>query len=419
MSWRWVAVLVGVWGCGPAVGTTGDGASGSSDSGAPDSTGAMATVSGVPPATVGGPSTVGTTDGVDDSGASESTTAEPPPPPTLCIEYGFSSGLPLSGFADVDGDGIVEPWFYVAADGTQRLSNCRRYRVEELELEHDGYGESVDADAIGIAEIDGDGHDDLFWQVDGASWVRPGTDAGTFLDEEFPMEVDVSLVQSRAGDVDGDGDDELVAFEPGVGAHLLWNDDGEFEPALFLGAQEVDGVRLVGITPFPEANNLALSLVADDGESSMLVLLDTSSRTPATIGVAHFDAHYVLGTWVDGGERRFVVWGRDERGLRVELFELGGFSFSRTVLIDGVASAVFGAFDGGTSPHVLYIDDDDDEHRLLRLEDGLDAAVTVLANPHVSVRLLERQAFGVDGVGVLAQSCGFACSDVLGRVTPC
>ena len=414
----WIAVSL-VLGCGPAVSTSsGDASEAEFDSDGPSSSAGDApgvstsgSDSSVPPVTVGATSNP-PAEASSDPG-SESSAG---PVASLCIEY---SETPLNDrhvFADVSGDGVAEAWLLFPADGEQPAPNVQRHDVEGLAVEPQVYTEFVPADALGLADLTGDGHADLYAQWQGQTFVRAGVPGGTFAIEETPLLTTANLLSALNVDVDGDGDDDLVTISS-EGLWLHENDGGALHSRLIPETQHLGAMTLESVVVAPGAEQLAISLEGADAENTMLLLVSASPLELEVMYISEFQAHRVLGVEVRGDHGVFTVWSHAAWVGQVDEYEFELTGVAQRPLLADIVNAAYGDFDGDGAADLLYTDAF--EHRLLRLAEGIDEPVTLIGSPPDGTWPLAPLNFGGTGVGVLGEACGFVCEFRPAQLTDC
>ena len=211
-------------------------------------------------------------------------------------------------FFDYDGDGDLD--LYVAS-GAMEAENGSDALVDRI-YKNDGRGHfTYDANAlpnlpirtssIAVADFDGDGLDDVFvgvrgvkgrYGVPGSSLFYKNYGDGVLRNERLTsrgFERIGMLTDCAAGDVDGDGDQDLVAVGDWQGVRLWMNDGGRFaERTLEAGFNYSQGlwntIRLEDLD-----GDGALDIVAGNlGENCRL---EASPEKPMVLFVNDFDAN--------------------------------------------------------------------------------------------------------------------------------
>ncbi len=335
-----VAMLVG---CSPQAGGDGE-ASGSASEDGTGSTTADASSS--------------SSDATTQSSSSESSGGAAA---TLCLVRTPLPELVGEAFvpADVDGDGAIELWRIVEDAGTTQLTGF----AFDSDRESTPLAPLVRAGApLALADVDGDGRDDLLTRGEGTAAWYAGTADATFAESSSPL---VLPSEGMLQWLDGDGDGVLDAFgtaataEPGVGAVTIWRGDGAGGfvqgGAIALDVEQA----LTAVFETPVAGVVAVahstgSIGFGPSEALQMVAVDASGAldelpTPAAVywswvGAADFDGNgeldVVLRQSEDGGDRQVELWLGD------------GDGYTGVELGPGPTAAYLGAFTGA-GPLVL------------------------------------------------------------------
>ena len=199
---------------------------------------------------------------------------------------------------DDDCDGLVddgtersEPWFAVGREGDTPLRVLLSVDGAVLDSRGVDIGLSPGDEAGGLllADIDADGIDDLLMQSADQGWVAsftPDCDGGWLRTDLFDTVYSYRL--RGAGDVDGDGDVDLVTLNTGTWTGHVWNNDGhgsftvhaesanwEVIGAAFEDASLVDSQQLLDLT--------------GDGRADWLLCLGRSGQTYCYVAEGHSD----------------------------------------------------------------------------------------------------------------------------------
>ncbi len=143
------------------------------------------------------------------------------PPPIGVFAGGTDDflGEKLAGGSDFDGDGISDLVATLASDGgLVALSGA-----DQTLIWSDAAGRS---DVALIADLDLDGVDDVLTLTATAVRVLSGADGSEITSLSYPPDLPVSTVVASAGDLDGDGVEDIIAGSPNVesrGAAVVWS----------------------------------------------------------------------------------------------------------------------------------------------------------------------------------------------------
>jgi hypothetical protein len=194
----------------------------------------------------------------------------------------FDSWLPLrpssaenAAFGDVDGDGDVDLVFAVYPYGADVPFQNTLYLNDGRGRFTDVTAAQMPADsdasvAVVLVDVDGDKDLDLFFGNEGPSKLYLNDGSGFFKDvsaTNLPKYVNHLTYGAKAGDVDGDGDPDLVLANAGWGGpggqNQLWLNDGK---GVF-----TDATDKLPAAPSMDSKGLALEDVDKDGDLDILV----------------------------------------------------------------------------------------------------------------------------------------------------
>lgn len=333
-------------------------------------------------------------------------------PPQLCLEHGYP-GVQVSDavqLADVDGDGVDELWRLVQAFKPGMLSGARGYVIEDLQLPRLSVWFEFEADTVAIADMDGDGRDDLVRTWMGGLEYRRGEPGPAFAEAFVPVAVAPGPTPSIYVDIDGDGDDDGLSTSTtpeGLRLSVLTNDAGA---GLSVAAELI--VPGNTIAPLERAHRVAGTpwlVVELDGS---LVFLDVD-RDVQLVGSLAADARFLGGYAGEQGPIGFVFVVDDAAVDQVE-FRDGALQTTR-VLEDVLAAAV-ADFEGLGSLQILYRTQA--QLLLRRVEQDVEFTVGFDREQDTFALPWGPANFG-PGAGVLARACGFTCEFIAARLVEC
>ncbi len=142
-----------------------------------------------------------------------------------------NDGLPLENTTshdaaafDVDADGDLDLLFAISGQPSRLFLNdgtAHFTRAPSVVFD----GATYDGHGVAVADLDGDGHLDVFQANGGPNGIWFGDGAGGLVDT-LPADVAPSALTGRAigGDLDGDGDRDLVLLDHDATLDVLFND---------------------------------------------------------------------------------------------------------------------------------------------------------------------------------------------------
>ncbi len=333
-------------------------------------------------------------------------------PPQLCLEHGYPGVQVSDAFqlADVDGDGVDELWRRFPAVKPGMLSGARGYVVEDLELSSPSVWFEFEADTVAIADIDGDGHDDLVRTWMGALEYRRGEPGPTFAEAFVPIAAAPGPAPRIYVDIDGDGDDDgLSTITTPEGLRLSVHTNGAGARLSVVAELIVPGNT---IAQLERADRVAGTpwLVVDLEWS--LVFLDVD-RDVQLVGSLAADARFLGGYAGEQGPVGFVFVVDDAAVDQVE-FHDGVLQTTR--VLEDVLDAAVADFEGLGSPQILYRTEA--ELLLRRVEQDVEFTVGLDREQDTFALPWGPANFG-PGAGVLARACGFICEFIPARLVDC
>lgn len=324
-----------VLGCAPSGANGGSAGGGSSETADGDASSGEST--GVDPTSP---------DGSSGSSGDESTgTVEP----TLCLVRTPVDELSADVLvpADVDGDHAIELWQLVEDTGSIQLT-AFAFDVDRTLTVHDPI--TRPGAPLGLADVDGDGRDDLLVQgATDAQWYA-GTAATTFAEQPNPLVLPSDGTITFA---DGDGDGAVDVFGTVGGAIGMWHGDGTGAFAL-TGTVPLDVEQhLITVYPTPMPGVLVASYstgsIGFGGpmESPRVIGVDAAGGldelpTPPSwfwtwVGAADFD---------DDGALDLVMQQHEDGPNELRVWRGGGDGFAEVVIGQNPSAAHVGAFRG-------------------------------------------------------------------------
>lgn len=333
-------------------------------------------------------------------------------PPQLCLEHGYPGVGASDTFqlADVDGDGIDEFWqlFQVSKEGI--LSRVRGYVVEDLEVAPDPVSFEFEADTVEMADMDGDGRDDLVRTWMGALEYRRGEAGPAFAEAFVPVAVAPGPAPSIYVDIDGDGDDDGLRTSTtpeGLRLSVLTNDAGA---GLSVAAELiVPGNTTAALERAHRVAETPWLVVELEGS---LVFLDVD-RDVQLVGSLAADARFLGGYAAEQGPVGFVFVVDDAAVDQVE-FRDGVLQTTR--VLEDVLDAAVADFEGLGSLQILYRTQA--ELLLRRVEQNVEFTVGFDREQDTFALPWGPANFG-PGAGVLARACGFTCEFIAARLVEC
>jgi hypothetical protein len=338
---------------------------------------------------------------------------------SACLEPVHTAGIPgqHAGLivADVNGDGRDD----VVTSGTLASEVAIRYGQPGAVLSAPlaiAVDRPVRTHGLAAGDLDGDGDVDLVLGHDGLLTVLQQGPAGAFTPTEYDLGASSFLGAVALGDLDGDGDLDVALADASIDKVRVFRNDGAGAFSMSLGGDssvwptdlrlgDFDGdsdldLWMVGVGD-AFGPNPHFQLAANDGAGVFTTVLTMSYPTPVSLDVGDIDSDFDLD---------LVLVARDSGVLRVYLNNAGALA----------SPLVINLADGQLDVALADLDQDADLDMVTTWNEGLivtwNHALTFATAPRVDLLDAARVAagdFNGDGAADLAVASGAPSVDQL------